>query len=128
VAGTVVDTSAWVAYFGGRAVPHLEDALAEGSVVIPPIVVAELASGAATAAARTHLGELLQDVAVHPTPLGHWLAVGDLRRELRRKGLTVTVPDAHVAQCAIELGAVLLTYDAVFAKIARHVPLRIGPK
>lgn len=62
---------------------------------------------------------------VHKTPLGHWIDVGLLRRDLRRKGITVTLPDAHVAQCALDLDAVLLTRDAIFTDIARHTALRV---
>jgi predicted nucleic acid-binding protein len=59
------------------------------------------------------------------TPLDHWIRVGDLRRTLARKGVSVTIPDAHVAQCALDLDAVLLTSDGVFNTIAKHVPLRV---
>jgi len=40
-------------------------------------------------------------------------------------GLSVTIPDAHVAQCALDRDAILLTRDGVFGKIAKHVPLRL---
>jgi predicted nucleic acid-binding protein len=67
-----------------------------------------------------------QDAPLHDTPLEHWIRVGDLRRTLARKGLSTTVPDAHVAQCAIDQDAILLTRDAVFGLMARHIPLRLG--
>ena len=62
---------------------------------------------------------------MYKTDLGHWINVGFLRQHLRRRGLTVTVPDAHIAQCAIERNAALITRDAVFAKIADHTNLRV---
>jgi len=40
--------------------------------------------------------------------------------------VTVTTPDAHVAQCALDLDAVLWTEDSVFALLARHTRLRLG--
>jgi predicted nucleic acid-binding protein len=52
--------------------------------------------------------------------------VGNLRRMLRAKGINTTIPDAHVAQCAIDLDATLLTRDDIFARIAAHTPLRLG--
>lgn len=125
MAGVVVDTSVWIDFFAGRNSEFLEEALEHGAVVIPPVVVAELVSGATTPAQRTQIGELLQDAPVHETRLDHWLRVGDLRRTLARKGLTVTTPDAHVAQCALDREAVLLTRDAVFQAVARHTPLRL---
>jgi predicted nucleic acid-binding protein len=101
------------------------EALEHGAVVVPPIVVSELITGATTQPQRLAIGELLQDAPVHVTPLDHWIRVGDLRRTLARKGVSVTIPDAHVAQCALDLDAVLLTSDAVFSSIAKHVPLRV---
>jgi len=103
----------------------LSKALHNGTVVLPPLVVAEMVSGATTLEQRTAVGEIVQDALLHETSLGHWIDVGVLRRELRRKGVTVTLPDAHIAQCALELDALLLTRDAVFTQIAQHTPLRV---
>ena len=124
MAGVVVDTSVWIDFFSGKRSEELEEALAGGVVIIPPIVVAELVSGA-NPQQRGTIGELLQDAPVHGTPLDHWVRVGDLRRELARKGVAVTIPDAHVAQCALDRDAVLLTRDALFVQIARHSRLRL---
>ena len=125
MSGVVVDTSVWIDFFAGSRAESLEEALAGGAAVMPPIVVAELVSGASTGAQRSAIGELLQDAPIHETPLDHWIRVGDLRAALARKGLAVSVPDAHVAQCALDRDAVLLTSDAIFAKIARHTALRL---
>lgn len=56
--GLVVDTSVWIDFFGGRTIPLLEDALAIGSVVLPPVVVAELVSGARQPSDRDALVDL----------------------------------------------------------------------
>jgi predicted nucleic acid-binding protein len=125
VAGVVIDTSVWIDFFAGAEAATVEEALAQGAAVLSPIVVSELVSGARTHAQRRAIGELLQDAPVHDTPLEHWIRVGDLRLVLARKGVSVTVPDAHVAQCALDLDGVLLTRDAVFWQIAKHVPLRL---
>jgi predicted nucleic acid-binding protein len=89
-------------------------------------VLAELISGARTTSDRAAIGELLQDAPLHPTPLEHWIAVGELRRELRRRGLEVSTPDAHIAQCALDRDALLITRDAIFRRIARYVALRLA--
>ena len=123
--GLVVDTSAWIEFFRGREIPLLEDALALGSVVLPPVVVAELVSGVRGKADRAALVDLLEDLPLHETARDHWVRVGELRLALARKSLTVSTPDAHVAQCALDRDAPLLTRDRVFAKIARHAPLRL---
>lgn len=60
-------------------------------------------------------------------PPDHWIRVGELRRRCREKGLSVSTPDAHVAQCALDVDALLLTRDGIFSDIARHADLRLGP-
>lgn len=121
----VADTSVWIEFFAGRPAEDLEGALAQGVVVLPPIVVAELVSGARRARDQQAIAALLQEIPVHATPLAHWLRVGELRRRLLGHGLSVSVPDAHVAQCALDIGATLLSRDGIFTHIAGHVPLRL---
>ena len=121
----VVDSSVWIDVLNEKPSADLEDVLARGVAVIPPIVVAELVAGASTVRHREALEELLQEIVVHETSLQHWIEVGDLRRRLKHAGVTVTVPDAHVAQTAIDRRALLLTRDAIFLKIAKHSALRL---
>jgi predicted nucleic acid-binding protein len=125
VSAIVVDTSTWIDFLAGGSVPALEDALAHGAIVVPPIVVAELLSGARRQQDRRIVTDLLQDVPLHETPRSHWVSVGALRRHLASKGLAVSVPDAHVAQCTLDLHGLLLTHDTVFSRIARLTPLRL---
>jgi predicted nucleic acid-binding protein len=125
VSGVVADTSVWIDFLGGRPAPLLEDALAQSAVVLPPIVVAELVSGARRAPDRRAIQALVQELPVHDTPLAHWLRVGELRRHAGDRGLSVSTPDAHVPQCAIERDAVLLTRDAIFTRLASVIPLRV---
>lgn len=121
----VADTSVLLDYFERYPVPALERALDYGTLVLPPLVVGEIVSGDLTIDQKMLLAEILTDSLVHETPLAHWIYVGELRRKLRRRGLNVTLPDAHVAQCAIELDALLLTRDDIFPLIARHTSLRV---
>jgi len=125
VSGVVADTSAWVEFFAGRPADRLEDALRLGSVTVPPIVVAELLSGV-RGADRLAMIDLLADLELAPTGLSNWIAVGDLRAALARGGLAVSTPDAHVAQCALDGDALLLTRDAIFGKIAAKTRLRVS--
>jgi tRNA(fMet)-specific endonuclease VapC len=126
VSGLVVDTSVWIDFFGGRPVRALEDGLLQGAVTLPPMVVAELISGARLDKQRAAISDLVRDLPVHETPVDHWIRVGDLRRHLAEKGIAISTPDAHVAQCAIDLDALLLTRDAVFDKIAKQTALRLA--
>jgi hypothetical protein len=125
VSAVVADTSVWIDLFAGRPVPTLEEALRQGLVVLPPIVVAELISGARLARDRTAILALVEELPVHETPLEHWVRVGDLRRRLAGRGVSVSTPDAHVAQCALERGALLLSRDTIFARIAGASALRV---
>jgi len=125
VSGVVVDTSVWID-FRGTPVPALEDALARGVVLLAPIVVAELISGVRRARDREAIADLLAELPSHDTPLDHWVRVGELRRHLRGRGISVSTPHAHVAQCAIDADALLLSRDIVFRRIADHSALRLG--
>jgi predicted nucleic acid-binding protein len=122
----VADTSVWIDHLVGNPNPAMDAALLAEAVVFPPLVVSELFAGADTPDRRADVALLLQDFPVHKVGLEHWIALGDLRRELQRQGCNATIPDAHVAQCALELDATLLTGDAIFRLIAEHVPLRLG--
>jgi tRNA(fMet)-specific endonuclease VapC len=123
VSGIVADTSEWVEYLSGRHAADLDRALANGAVVLSPVVVAELVSGTRSPKERAALVDLLSDLPLHETPVAHWVRVGDLRRQLRARGLSVSTPDAHVAQCALDREARLLSRDRVFARIAKLCPL-----
>jgi predicted nucleic acid-binding protein len=126
VSGVVVDTSVWIEYFEGRDIPQLDDALKQGSVILPPIVAAELVSGAHSPQDREQLIRFLDQLHFHQTPRPHWIRVGQLRRHCREKGVSVSTPDAHVAQCALDRDALLFTFDLVFTKVADHTRLRLG--
>jgi predicted nucleic acid-binding protein len=125
VRGIAVDTSVWIDFFAGKTVAPLEEALAAQTVVLAPLVVAELVSAAVRPRERQAIIELVRDLPVHETPRSHWVSVGELRRELRHWGLTVSTPDAHIAQCALDRRAPLLSRDSVFGRIAELTPLRL---
>ena len=122
----VVDTSEWVEYFAGRPAPLLDHALATGLAVAPPLVVAELISGTRSAKDRASLEAVLRDLSLPVDAFEHWVRVGGLRAMLRARGLHVSTPDAHIAQCALDLDAPLLSRDRIFAKIADLTNLRLA--
>jgi predicted nucleic acid-binding protein len=90
------------------------------------VVVAELVSGARRPRERAAIADLVRDLPVHESALDHWVRVGELRRRLADKGLAVSIPDAHVAQCVLDRDALLLARDAVFLRIANAMPLRVS--
>ena len=126
MSGILADTSVWIDFLAGKPAPSLEEALARSVVVLPPIVVAELVGGARRAGDRAAIEDLVQELPLHETPRSHWVRVGELRRHLRTRGVSSSIPDTHVAQCAIDRDAILLARDAVFERIAGHTPLRLG--
>lgn len=121
----IVDSSVLIDSLGGQKPLLLLRAMTDGTLFVPPLVVAEVLSGDTTSEQREELFDLLQDYTVFGTTLEHWMNVGQLRRTLRFKGVNVTLPDAHVAQCALDLDATLLTRDEIFANIAGHTALRL---
>ncbi len=121
----VIDTSIWIDYFSGKAFPEVDLALKEGRVYLSPIVAAELMSGDLSAKQSLQFRDFLEQLPLCETPLEHWIKVGRLRHGLRRRGLSVSTPDAHIAQCALELGAYLLSRDRIFQRIASIVKLRL---
>ncbi|HXT69609.1 MAG TPA: PIN domain-containing protein [Vicinamibacterales bacterium] len=126
MSGIVVDTSEWIEFLAGRSASVLEHALAAGLVVVPPLVVAELVSGARTVADRGALADLLDDLMLHHTTFDHWVRVGSLRHSMRATGVIVSTPDAHVAQCALDRDVPLLTRDGIFLRIAERTELRLA--
>ncbi len=124
--GVVADTSEWIEYLTGRPARLFEQCLETQSIVVPPIVITELTTGARSREERMVLEDLLMDLPMHDSTFLHWARVGELRRTLREHGLSVGASDAHVAQCALDRDAPLLTRDAVFWKIAAMTNLRLA--
>ena len=125
MSAVVVDSSVWIEFFRGRDLPALEEALSEGRVLVPPLVVAELVSGATSRGDSQKVADLVRDLELVETPREHWGRVGELRRRLRSRGLSVSTPDAHVAQCALDVRGILLSSDAVFRRIGRLTELQL---
>lgn len=113
----VVDTSSWIEFFKGSPLPEIEEALEYGRVFLCPIIVAELMSGKIPSAKRKELCEFLADLPLIASDFDHWVRVGELRRKAQDYGLSISTPDAHVAQCAIDIGAKLHSLDRVFKKL-----------
>lgn len=122
----VVDTSIWIQAFRGKEIPLLEEALKGGRVVLPPLVLAELLSGVRNKNEERRLIQFLSYVPLHPVGRSHWKNVGLLRAALGREGLAASIPDCHIAQCALEIEGLLLTEDKIFTKMAIKIPLKLG--
>lgn len=124
--GVVADTSEWIEFLAMRPAPVFEQCLETGSLVLSAVVVTELTSGARNRDEQFVIEDLLAGVPMHECSFHHCARAGELRRTLRTMGISVSAPDAQVAQCALDRDAPLLTRDAVFWKIAAHTKLRIA--
>jgi len=122
----IVDSSVLIDQLSIGPLEVLQKLFGDVPIFVPPLVIAEVLSGADEPSERLTMGEFLQDVPFIETPLAHWIDLGNFRRDLRQRGLNVSLPDAHVAQCALELNATLLTRDGIFRRIAEHYPLRLA--
>lgn len=125
MSGIVIDTSIWIEYFRGGEFPIVDDALKHGAVVLPAVVAAELLSGTRRTVEAAELRDFLETLRPHGLDMEHWYRVGALRATLAKKGVAVSTPDTHMAQCAIDVGAPLLSRDRIFARLTRITPLQI---
>ena len=121
----IVDTSVWIDYFRGEDYPEVDIALKEGRIYLPPLVVAEILSATLTKKQTAQVVEFLNELPICETTREHWYKVGSLRSTLKRKGISVSTPDAHIAQCCLDINGHLLSKDKVFQQIASVVGLRI---
>lgn len=121
----IVDTSVWILYFSGEPNEHLDLALKEARIWLPPIVASELLSAPLTPAKRESLIDFLAELPLCDCAFDHWTRVGELRARCAEKGFKVSTPDAHIAQCALDMNAYLTSEDYIFGKIAKKVGLKL---
>jgi predicted nucleic acid-binding protein len=121
----VVDTSSWISYFKNKHTAEIDLGLKEGRVHLAPIVLAELLSGKLKQTEKVQLLDFLKELPLCTCDFEHWLRVGELRATLLAKGVTISTPDAHVAQCTLDLDGYLATEDKIFTKIPSLTPLKL---
>lgn len=122
----VIDTSVLIAYLRGEASSMLEEHLENGNAFVTPVVCAEILSGTRNLGEERAVLDAIADLPITDADLEHWFRVGRLRNQLRKRGLNISTPDAHIAQSAIDNAALLFTRDQVFEKIARETHLKIS--
>lgn len=125
--GILVDTSAWISYFAEktRFETLLDEELRIGRVYLSPIVAAELMSAQLDSDQKRKLRNFLLDLPLCDTPIDHWGRVGELRSRILKTGISISTPDAHIAQCCVDLDVGLLSEDKIFHKIAKFEPLNL---
>jgi hypothetical protein len=120
----LVDTSVWVDYLNGHDSPHvvlLDELLGNPIAVgINDLIHLEILQGARDQSAFDPLRRYFSGLPIHrfPDPGSSYPAAAQLFLDCRRRGITVrSTLDCLVAQCAIELGLVLLHNDRDFIRI-----------
>lgn len=115
----LADTSVWIDYLRGTPSPttdELDQRLAAHDVVMCGPVAAELLTGL-EAADRMRLWETLSSMAWADIARPDWFVAGDLRAELRARGVQVSLADVLIAGAAARR-ATLWTRDRAFEEIA----------
>jgi predicted nucleic acid-binding protein len=114
----LADTSIWIDYLRGTASPaanELDERLLAHDVLMCGPVAAELLTGLG-AKERMRLSETLSAMAWADIARSDWFAAGDLRAELRQRGVQVSLADVLIAGAAASRGT-LWTRDRAFEQI-----------
>lgn len=125
----VVDSSVWVDYFNGQAMPEtdrLDRLLGTEPVAIGDLILAEVLQGFRNDADYKMARQLLTSLTVHDM-LGAARAVrvAEHYRALKRKGVTIRkTTDAIIATFCIEQKLPLLYSDRDFDPFVRHLGLQ----
>lgn len=118
---TLVDTSAWIDFFRGRA-PHaarIDDLLEHDEVALCGPVVTELRRGLRSEAERAKVLPLLGGCRNLPQPVLLWEEAGELGWYLGRRGVVVKSLDLLIATYALAHRVPVLTSDTDFARMRR---------
>ena len=122
---TCADTSCWIAYFAGqkgRDVDLLDSALRDKSIVLSPVVLAELLSSPD----RGHAQEdYLKAVPLIELTEGFWARAGKTCASLAKHKYRAKLADALIAQSCIDGKVALLTRYRNFQPFARHAGLAL---
>jgi len=129
--GVFMDTSIWIHYFRPRGdeiiKTEVKRVLLAEQVFTCWVVKAELLVGAKDEEAFTRLSSILEALEEIPLTPEVWLEAARLGYNLRRRGLTVPLPDLLIAQAAIEEKLQLWHADEHFEHIKEVIPLETRP-
>ena len=115
----LADTSVWIDFLRGgqsEAADELDAQLAQHAVMMCGPVATELLTGL-EAGERLRLWETLSAMTWSDMTRADWFTAGDLRAELRERGIQVSLPDVLIATAAAGR-ATLWTRDHQFERIA----------
>jgi len=104
----------------GEDTALLLQAIESGQLVLSPVVITEILSGAPS------LDTILTDVTLLAIQDGYWQRAGASRRMLMAKGLKAKLGDALIAQSCIDHDVALITRDGDFRHFAQHCGLKLA--
>jgi predicted nucleic acid-binding protein len=128
----LVDTSVWShalrrdspADF--REVTRLQEALQGGEAVFTTgLILQELLQGFSGPKARNRIIETFAALPLIVPDRRDHIDAAALRIKLRQKGVQAGIIDVLVAQLCLRYGLRMLSLDADFAHMARHIPLQL---
>ena len=120
------DTSSLIAFFAGENGPdtvQITEALRNGQIALPPIVLTELLSD------KKSFSTLSAVVSAWPLldiSEDYWLRAAKMRSELIAKGYKPKVPDTLIAQSCIDHDVALITRDGDFRHFTKHCGLKLA--
>lgn len=121
-----VDTSSLSAYFAGDQGPDVElvhTHMVAGTLVLPPVVLAETLSAPHLPPAMDRIVTSFRRATITD---GYWERTGALRRTVRGKGLRARLGDALIAQTCLDNDLPLVTRDSDFRHYAAHCGLKLA--
>jgi predicted nucleic acid-binding protein len=127
VSDTLVDSSAWIAFFRGErsAVRRIDRLLADGRVATWGPVAAEVLSGVPSRKEFDLLRELFGGLVWLADPASLWERVAEQRFLLARKGYQASLVDLAISLAASDAGHALLTRDSDFRRIQEGVAIEL---
>jgi hypothetical protein len=123
----LLDTSVWVHYLRPDGEQKLKttvkNALIEGRVLSCSVVRTEILVGSRDEKSFAKLSEHLEAVPGILIDGAVWEGVARLGYTLRKKGITIPLPDLLIAEAAMQRGVVLWHADNHFEEICTIIPL-----
>jgi predicted nucleic acid-binding protein len=121
------DSSSLIAHLSGdrgEDVEILDQALADGLVVLPPVVLVELLSDPQLDAT---VSDLLKTLPLLESTGGYWERAGALRADALSRRRKARLPDTLIAQSCLDHGVPLIARDRDFRVFAKFAGLKLLP-
>ncbi|MBM3294599.1 MAG: PIN domain-containing protein [Candidatus Aminicenantes bacterium] len=117
----LVDTSAWLAFFrheDRKTALAVRQAVADGSAIVPKIVLAELVQAAKSDRELAVIADLARSIPIADEGETTWSEAAALAHRLKRRGKTIPLADCYIAALVRRHDCRLLTLDPRFKDIA----------